>query len=177
MVLTLICLVISGSLAYVDTFTKPKIEADATTRAMREMGKIIPEAKDFIELTGIANLPGKVSSVFEAKDGSGENSGFIFMVASAGYGGDINLICGIDNNGKVIRTSVLSHTETKGMTDAVFAPPVSGQQTYQGQYIGKDKNLEDIVAVSGATVSSTAYKKGVEAALQAFDIVSKGARP
>ena len=177
LVLTAICLFISGSLAYVDTLTRPKIETDSAMRARLEMEKIIPEAKDFIVVTDLANLPGTVSGIFAAKDGSNKTVGYIFMLASAGYGGNINLICGIDNSGKIIRTSVLSHTETKGMTDAVFAAPVSGQQTYQGQYIGKDKNLEGVVAVSGATVSSTAYKRGIEGALLAFDIVSKEARP
>ena len=176
LVLTAICLFISGSLAYVDTLTRPKIEADAAMRARLEMEKIIPEAKDFHEVTDLANLPGTVSGVFAAKDGSDRTVGYIFMVASAGYGGNINLICGIDNNGKIIRTSVLSHTETRGMTDAVFAAPDSGPQTYQGQYTGKDKNLEGVVAVSGATVSSNAYKRGVRGALSAFEIVTKGAR-
>ena len=173
-ILTLICLVISGSLAYVDTFTRPKIEADAAMRARQEMEKIIPEARDFIEVTNLANIPGTVSGIFAGKDGNGKIAGYIFMVASSGYGGKINIICGIDNNGKILRTSVMSHTETKGISDPVFAAPVSGQQTYQGQYIGKDKNLDGVVAVSGATVSSTAYKRGIEGALSAFDIVTKG---
>ncbi|MCL2273093.1 MAG: FMN-binding protein, partial [Treponema sp.] len=88
-------------------------------------------------------------------------------ISIPGYGGDIKMICGIDNNGRIIKTAVLAHTETKGMTDPVFAEP------HQNQYPGKDKNLENIIPVTGATISSNAYKSGVRDAFIAFELVRR----
>ena len=165
-VLSLICFFVSGALAAVNTFTQPKIEKDAIFRAKQEMERIIPQADNFKELKDIENLPRTITGIFRAEKSDGNILGYLFMISTAGYGGDINLICGIDNYGKIIKTEVLSHTETKGMTDPVFSDP------HQSQYIGKDKNLIGILAVTGATVSSTAYKNGVRDAHTAFDIVT-----
>jgi electron transport complex protein RnfG len=87
------------------------------------------------------------------------------MITTSGYGGDIKLICGIDPNGKIIRTAALSQTETKGIATAVF------EKQHESQYSGKDKNLNGVIGVSGATISSTAYRKGIQDALTAFEII------
>jgi len=175
-VLALICFFISGALAVVNTFTKPKIESDAGKRAKQEMEKIIPQADDFIELKDISNLSRTITGIFSAKNKAGDTLGYLFMISVPGYGGNIKLICGVDNDGIIIKTQVLSHTETKGMTDPVFADAVPNQFTFQGQFTGKDKNLENIIAVTGATVSSTAYKNGIRDALSAFEILKQEVR-
>jgi len=176
LVLSLICFFISGVLAVVNTYTKPKIENDAAARAKQEMKKIIPQADNFIELKDVPNLPRTITGIFSAINKSGDNLGYLFMISVPGYGGNIKLICGVDNDGKIIKTQVLSHTETKGMTDPVFADVIPNQFTFQGQFIGKDKKLENIIAVTGATVSSTAYKNGVRDALSAFEILKQEVR-
>ena len=177
LVLSLICFFVSGALAVVNTYTLPKIEKDAAARAKLEMEKIMPQANDFIELKDIPNLPRTISGIFNAKNKAGDTLGYLFMISVPGYGGNINLICGVGNDGIIIRTQVLSHTETKGMTDPVFADPSHPAGAYQSQYIGKDKNLENIIAVTGATVSSTAYKNGIRDALLAFKILKQEALP
>ena len=168
LVLSLICLSVSGALAVVNKYTHPVIETAAAERAAAARKEIIPNADSFELLTidsfrddGI--FPRTISEVYRATN----DAGYVFMVLSPGYGGDIKLICGIDNDGRIIRTSVLAHTETKGMTDAVFQDP------HESQYAGKDKNLDGITAITGATISSTAYKNGVRDAFIAFEIISK----
>jgi len=175
-VLALICFFISGVLAVVNTYTKPKIENDASARAKQEMEKIIPQADDFIEIKDIPNLPRTITGIFKAINNAGDTLGHLFMISVPGYGGNISLICGVDNDGIIIKAQVLSHTETKGMTDPVFANAVPNQFTFQGQFTGKDKNLDNIIAVTGATVSSTAYKNGVRDALSVFEILKQEVR-
>jgi len=159
-VLSLICLFVSGALALVNELTNPVIENAAAKRAAAARKEIIPEADGF-ELLHIEGLPRTITEIYRATN----NLGYIFMMSVQGYGGRINMICGIDNNGRIIKTQVLSHTETKGMTDPVFSYP------HESQYIGKDKNLLGINAVSGATISSNAYKKGVSDAFAAFQLI------
>ena len=162
LILSLICLFVSGALAVANNFTSPVIEEAAAQRAAAARREIIPQADGF-ELLETEGMPRTIMEVYRATN----NTGYIFMITVSGYGGNINMICGIDNDGKVIKTSVLSHTETKGMTDAVFSNP------HESQYIGKDKNLNNIVAVTGATISSTAYKNGVRDAFAAFELIRK----
>lgn len=169
--LSLICLFVSGALAIVNSFTAPVIQTAAEERAVAAMKQIIPDAYDFYVINkDIYGMPRTITGIFSAMSHDDGILGYIFMITVAGYGGDMNLICGIDNDGIIIRSKVLSHTETRGMTDAVFADP------HQDQYIGKDKNLEGITGVTGATVSSNAYKNGIRDALTAFSIVNSEAR-
>ena len=161
-VLSLICLVISGALAVVNNMTKPVIENAAAQRAAAARQEIIPHADSF-ELMEVEGLPRTVTQIFMAANGAG----YIFMVSVPGYGGNMELICGIDIHGNIIKTAVLAHTETKGMTDQVFAQP------HHDQYTGKNKNLENIIPVTGATISSNAYKNGVRDAYKAFELLRK----
>ncbi|MCL2276730.1 MAG: FMN-binding protein [Treponema sp.] len=158
--LSLICLFVSGTLALVNNFTAPVIQIASAARAAEARRQIIPSADDF-ELIVVEGLPRTITEVYKAAG----NAGYIFMITIPGYGGDINMICGIDVFGKIIRTRVLSHTETKGMTDPVFSEP------HESQYHGKDRYLLDIAAVTGATISSNAYRNGVRDAFTAFELV------
>ncbi|MCL2243794.1 MAG: FMN-binding protein [Treponema sp.] len=170
LVLSLICLFVSGALAVVNNFTAPVIEASAAERAAAARKEIIPQADGF-ELLNIEDLPRTITDVYRATN----NTGYIFMITVPGYGGNISMICGINNEGKVIKTAVLSHTETKGMTDPVFAPADSNpaNPNHQGRYTGKDKNLDGVIAVTGATISSNAYKSGVRDAFEAFELARR----
>jgi len=162
LVLSLICLFVSGALAVVNNFTFPVIENAAAQRAAAARKEIIPQADGF-ELVHADGFPRTITEVYRATN----NTGYIFMISVPGYGGNINMICGIDNDGRIIKTAVLSHTETKGMTDPVFSDP------HESQYMGKDKSLRGITAVTGATISSNAYRNGVSDAFAAFELVKR----
>jgi electron transport complex protein RnfG len=166
-VLALICLFVSGALSVVNSMTYPVIKKAAEDRAASARKEVLPQADGF-ELLDIDSLrgggvPGTITEIYKTTNGIG----YIFMISSAGYGGDIKLICGIDPNGIIIKTSTLSQTETKGIATPVF------ENQHESQYIGKDRNLSGINAITGATISSNAYKKGVQDALTAFDIITR----
>ena len=156
--LTLVCLVMSAALAFGNSITKPVIEQAAAERAQSARLEIIPEADGFEPLE-LDSLPRSVTEVYAATN----NAGYIFMVTTPGYGGEIKLICGVDPNGRIIRSKVLSHTETQGLGTIVF--------DRSAEYEGLDKNLEGINAIAGSTITSSAYKSGIEDALAAFDII------
>jgi len=162
-VLSLICLFVSGALAIVNYFTEPVIKLAADERAKTAMKEIIPQADGFIILE-IDNLPKTVTSVYESTN----NSGYIFMVSSQGYGTEaIKLICGIDLSGRVIKSAVLSHNETQGLGTPVFENP------HASQYWGKEKSgIENIEVISGATITSRAYKNAIRDAFIAYEIVT-----
>jgi electron transport complex protein RnfG len=90
--------------------------------------------------------------------------GFVFVTTTTGYGGDVQIICGIGTDGKITKTATLAQSETQGISTPVFAK--------EPEYVGKDKNFKDSIdVVTGATLSSNAYRGGIQAAFEAFEIV------
>jgi electron transport complex protein RnfG len=163
--LTLVCLIISGALAFGNTATRPVIEKAAAERAESARKSIIPDADDFVPIEA-EGLPESITEVY----GTSNNVGFIFKItAKGGYSGDIIMACGIDPDGKVIKSTVLEHKETEGLGTIVFDKAVE----YEGK---EDKYLENIDAISGATITFKAYYNGIKDAFEAFEAV-KGVQP
>jgi electron transport complex protein RnfG len=165
-VLALICLFVSGALSVVNSRTDPVIKKAAEDRAAAARKEIIPQADGFelLEIEVLRNrgsLPVTITEIYRTTN----DTGFIFMITTPGYGGDIKLICGIAPDGKIIKTSTLSQTETKGIATPVF------EKQHESRYSGKDKSLNGVTGVTGATISSNAYRRGIEDALTAFEII------
>ena len=161
LVLALICLFVSGALALCNSFTEPVIAAAGAQRAQTARDDIIPGAGGFISLA-IDGLPGTITEVYEAANGSG----YIFMITTTGYGGEIRLICGIDTDGKLIKCTMLTNAETKGLGTKVF------EDAHTSQYLGKDSRLEGVSAITGATISSNAYRNAVLDAFAAYEALA-----
>ena len=164
-VLSLLCLFVTLLLAVSNSFTKPVIEEAAAQRAEAAKREIIPHADGF-ELVKIEGLPRSVIEVYRTTN----DAGFIFITTTLGYGGEMKLISGIDTEGKLIKTAVLSHSETQGFGTPVFEEP------HAGQFWGKDKHgIDEIHVISGATISSKAFEKGIRDSFEAFEKI-KGLR-
>jgi len=161
-VLSFICFFVSAALAIGYNMTQPVIEEAAAQRAEAARKEVIPHADGFV-LLDVDHLPKTVTAVY----GTTNNVGFVFMITTSGYGGEIKLLCAISPDGKIIRTATLSQTETKGIATKVF--------NQEARYIGKDKNLAGTEAVSGATITSNAYKNGIRGAFEVYEKV-KGIR-
>ena len=163
LVLTLICLVISGALAFTNSVTAPIIEEAAAVREREARSEMIPEADGFDELTGIEGLPLSIMEVYKTTN----NVGYIFMVTTSGYGGDVKIICGIDSDGRLIRSKVLEHAETKGLGSRIE------EAWFAEQFDGKDSEFRDVDAISGATISTNAYISAIRDAFTAFGLIEK----
>ena len=71
-------------------------------------------------------------------------------------------------DGKIIDCMTVSHGESKGYGDKCAT------EEYCGQYDGKTKDEIDTIAISGATATSTGYKKAVLTAFEAVSIIEGG---
>ncbi|MCL2059847.1 MAG: FMN-binding protein [Oscillospiraceae bacterium] len=177
-VLLIICVVISASLAFTYALTKDRIEASEMEEANKARSAVFPESEFepvFIlsreEIARINELPAVIELYSASHVGEGEDagvegelaSGYVATVLANGYGGTFQIVVGVSGEGKISGVRVTKHKETPGLgaevTDLHFC----------GQYEGKDASLEpgrDIVAVSGATTTSNAVTMAVkEAAL------------
>lgn len=165
-VLLIICIVASALLAYTNSITAPIIEAAAEEAAEQARIAVMPEADGFEELQ-VDGLPETVTGVYEATNGVG----YVFMLTADGYGGrdTLSITCGIDSEGKITDTQVLSHSETVGLGSKITG------DDFRGQFTGKDSNLEGVDIIGGATFSSNYFIGAIRDAFTAYDMVKEGA--
>lgn len=171
LVLVLICAIMSGLLALTNDATAPIIAAAEAKAKEEARMEVLPGADSFLQVE-IAGLPDAVKEVYQAENGAG----YTFSITAQGYGGKgtLNLAVGIDMEGKITGTKVLSHKETVGLgskieTDANFYGQFPGQDA---AYVSDIKNIDTI---SGATRSSNFYRLALTYAFEAFDMVKGGA--
>lgn len=163
LVLVCICLVVTALLAYINSVTSPIIAKAEQEKTEQAMSEVLADADGFDKLK-IENLPDRVTEVYSATNGSG----YVFMLTTKGYGGDMKLICGMKSDGTIEQCKTLSHEETSGLGSKTAEDP------YRNQYSGKSSDtLSEVDAITGATISSTAYKNAIEDAFKAYDMVKE----
>lgn len=140
LVLVIICILVTGALAFTYGITAPTIQKN-----LEEQERLAAE-EVLGSIEGIA-LKAQVKS----------------------YGGKLQAIVGISQNGEVTGVKVLSHTDTPGLG----TQPMTVD--YLKQYIGlTELNAEHINddpavdAVTGATISSNAIYHAVQQALDEY---------
>lgn len=158
-VLASICLVVTTILACVNSITAPIIKAAEEKNAALSRSEVLNEAKSFEKLD--IPLPDGVTDIFKGDN----HSGYVIMAQAKGYGGNIKIICGIRSDGSLEKVKTLSHNETSGIGSKV----ADNKSGYNQKYSGKTAdNYTDVDAISGATISSKAYKKAIGLAFDAF---------
>lgn len=161
-VLTIIAFAIAAILAFVNDLTAPIIQAQEEAAAQAALLEVMPDGTDFTDVTGI-ELPENVVKIQQA----GNGAGFVFTTYGKGFGGNIQLMIGIDMDGAITGTKVLTHGESAGISD----PVVGDNSQYQQQLPGVTDPAE-IEAVSGATKSSNGMLSAIETAFAAYALVS-----
>ncbi|MCQ2420150.1 MAG: FMN-binding protein [Clostridia bacterium] len=164
-VLVVICLVVSGLLAVVNSFTAPVSAANAEARAIAARQEVVPAASEFEAIE--KELPACITSAYLAKSGS-NTLGYIFTVQGQGFGGTIEVMCAIDPDGRILSCKTMDVSSETSTLGGKTANP-----EYTEQYAGKDASLEGVNAVSHATITSTAYRGCVENAFAAFELVKE----
>ncbi|MDR0519189.1 MAG: RnfABCDGE type electron transport complex subunit G [Clostridiales Family XIII bacterium] len=168
--LVAICLVVTAALALTYGATKPVIdnihgkEADAARKA------VLPAASGFEDVTAemAGDLPETVASVFRA-DG---DTGYVVTVNEKGFGGTVEVMVGVGSDGAVTAVKVLNHSETPGlgtkaMTEEYLAQ-YGGAADIKTNKLNTDRaEAKAIDTITGATITSNAVYRAVDAALAA----------
>ncbi|NLD04741.1 MAG: RnfABCDGE type electron transport complex subunit G [Synergistaceae bacterium] len=168
-VLFLITAITGLILGGVYTMTLEPISSAKEKEKMAAFAETLPEASDFEEV----DRPQNNSLIKEVNKGSanGEIVGYNITVTPKGYGGLIEMVVGIDDEGKLIDIKILSHTETPGLGAKAVDPDFSDQfeqKDVDSVVITKTKPAaeNEVQAISGATITSTAVADGVNTALE-----------
>ena len=159
-------------LAVAQAGLKPKIEANEQDKLNKLMGSLITDANHFemaAEAVEVDAGKGKIlkTDVYQGLDADGRNRGFAFIAEGPGFADKIKLVIAVDPHFKTFYGfKVLASNETPGFGDKI------GRDYYSHQYVGApvgpltlskvgdDKVIDStIIAISGATVSSTAVIK------------------
>lgn len=108
--------------------------------------KIFPEMSEY-------KLEDEVYMIYQ----DGEKSGYAFIASGSGYGGDIDILVGLDSDFKIKDISILTQTETPGLgakiTESTFTDQFKGLSADE---VALKSNNGMIDAITGATISSKA---------------------
>lgn len=121
-----------------------------------------------------------INEVLAAVDADKKVIGYVFSVTNPeGYGGDIQLSVGIKNDGTVNGYEVLSISETAGLgmkaTESEFKDQFKGKKAEKLEVVKTGaKEEQQIDAISGATITSTAVTKEINACLAYVNSVKGG---
>jgi len=156
-------------IAVTNAALSPKIRQNEINKRNRLVSVLLPEARDFILLDSqieIKSLQGKKEKVevYRAMSEAGECAGFSFNAAGPGFADVIKLVVAVDKNfEKIAGFDVLASNETPGFGDQIkydyYRNQFKGAPAEQLKLvsIGEPEKIDsEIVAISGATVSSEA---------------------
>ena len=172
--LLVICLVATTLLAGTNMITKEKIALNAVETEKASRMLVLPEGKEYGEVTTLDNGITYCVGTNEA----GEEVGYVFTSGAKGYGGTVAVMVGIDADGAITGIEILSHAETPGLGANAVKPE------FKDRFIGKsgeltvDKNSNDgqnVQAITAATITSKAVISAVNAVTAAYEEITGGA--
>ncbi len=163
-VLVLICYTIGLLLSVVNHFTAPVIEETKKAREEAALREVLPGGKDFkeIDIDSVDGLPETLSAAYKA------DAGYVFKVTERGYQPGLVIMCGINNDGKIVGVKCTESSETNGV-----------EYTLADRFIGKEISDMSVDIVAGPTSQMTAkaYYRAVEAALLSYTVLTGGRTP
>lgn len=168
--LFIICLVITFAVAGTRSVFADRIAKQALAQTQAAMERLI-QADDYKEM----KLAGE-NEGYQAVNQKGKTLGYLFVTQSAGYGDDVRVMSAI-KKGEVVGVEVLDASEeTPGLGQNVT------ENEFLNQFAGADSSLavvkeeptdeNQIEAVTGATISSTAVTESVQKAFDLYEQVT-----
>ncbi len=159
-VLVCICAAVALMLALTNFITAPLIEANQNAAANAALLEVMPDGKDFqkVDISAFA-LPATVTEVYREAGG-----GHVVRLTTTGYGSGMIIMCGVKADGTVSGALCLSSSETLGY-----------EKSYGNNFVGKDgAGVDAVDTISGATLTTSAYRAAVKDALNTAIILSGG---
>ncbi len=144
--LTIVVAVCVTLLTYVDSLTRDKIEAQEEEKVQNMLSAMFPEMSRY-------EFKDDIYTIYS----NGDRLGYAFIAVGKGYGGDINILVGLEDETTIKGITIVSHTETPGLGTRIAEPP------FTNQFIGI--NIDDVAlnrdggqidAITSSTISSSA---------------------
>ena len=171
-VLLAICIIIPLALSVTNKVTAKKIAELENENSKKNMQSLVSD-DDFEKCSD-----GGIEYYTAIK--GGDTAAYIFTESAKGYGGDVSVMTAVKPDGTVAGVAILDVSgETPGLGQN------AAKESFYSQYAGLKKGVSllkngakaennEVDAVTGATITSTAVTRAVNAALDDFEKV-KGA--
>lgn len=183
-VITLICTLL---LAITNSATAPVIAKQLEETSKQAQKEVLPEATDFKAMDTVDEIAQNVGESIIANiyvgTKNGETIGYAVETKPSGYGGEIDMLTGISTDGKITGVKILSQSETAGLgaksTEPAFYEQYTGLDALKEVTVIKSGSVNgnQIMAITGATITSNAVTTGVNAAEKAVQyITTEGAQ-
>ena len=172
-VLMLVCTVMATALAVIHGVTDPLIKKNENQKRADILASFFPEMQG--EFESLSSDVSGVSCVYEVHGEADELLGYCAEVTKTGYAGNVNMMVAVASDGRILSVSLVSHSETKGLSDKKLA--VALCDSFEGK-TGTQKLTSrggEIDGIAGATYSSRAVLEGVNAAVLAVSELQGGA--
>ena len=185
--LTLIAAIAGVALSGVYSVTKDRIDEQKALAEAAAYREVCPEAasfsfdekaKEILGDEGAAYEDATVYACFVGKDEADHVVGYVLSVGSQGFGGPVVLALGLTPEGGITGINFTSLTETAGLGMKADEP------AFRDQFTGKSGKLtlvkgeasaeNEISAITGASVTSGAVPRAVNAGLSFYEDVLKG---
>ena len=160
-ILVAICGVMALLLAATNTITAPIIEKNAAAAANEALLVVMPEGTGFEEVDLSAyELPATVTKAYKET----ADKGYVVELTTKGYATGFVIMCGVNADGIITGATCLSSNETLGK-----------EKEYGQNFENKDAAaVEATDTISGATMTTEAYKNAVKDALNTAIILGGG---
>ena len=164
-VLTLISVVAGGVLAWVNQVTEGPI-AQIKEENLAKAIKAVLKADDV--------TVSQVETLSEGSIAYSTDKGMAIQTASTGFGGELQVLVGFDEQGRIKGYSVLEHAETPGLGAKAGT---WFQEGSKGNIIGRNpgdaplvvsKDGGDVDAITASTITSRAFLKAVNKAYELY---------
>ena len=159
-VLCAICLVTALLLGLVNSVTAGPIAELTAAKTTAAMNEVLPA--DGYEEVAYTGDDSQITTIHKAGD-----AGYVVQLSVSGSQGMIDMVVGVKADGTVSGVSIVDMKETAGLGSKASEPD------FRAQFVGTDgtasvnKDGGQIIALTGATVTSRAVTKGVNAAVAA----------
>lgn len=159
--LAMVCIASGLLIATVYYFTAPITEKKNAELKQESMQELVQDADKFVAVDG-------KDEWYEAQK-DGQTIAYVVPASTKGYGGTIELLVAVGTDSTVLDFQILSANETPGLGSNASKDSFRSQfegKTSDALTVVKDKtNKENIQAMTGATITSTAVTKGVKEAV------------
>ena len=164
LLLTAVVAVAVALLSYTDSVTRDKILANEQQKTEGLLYEMFPDMSRY-------ELEDDILVIYS----DGERIGYAFEAVGKGYGGDIKILVGLEDEATIKDITIVSHTETPGLGAKVTGSAFTDQFTglsIEDVTLSRDGGKID--AITGATISSTAVVNAVrETSLEKVKLLKK----
>jgi len=171
----LLALGFGAALAAVQSRLGPRIEQNKRDETYDQVPRLVAGAVKERTRELKLKIGGEERAVYKAFDGAGRHVGWVIKAAGQGFADVIELLIGLDRRGETITgLYVLENKETPALGNKIVEPAFRGR--FRGKPTARPLKVtkkppradNEILAISGATVSSESVTRIVNAAVAEF---------